>query len=170
MSLKDFRDAILEIADDMLEDARELLATQGTLTNQFGKDLRSYARQLKTACKAVGEDTPVQGNPFANNPEANSLLIPPEVYHRIQIEKAKKEFSKKNIETEERFDGDMVDVVGGPVCPDDVSITHTIDPQMPLGAYMNLAGGVYKLCKVDGVKRLVYDETATQSLEARQQH
>lgn len=146
MSFETFRETILEVAEEMLEEADP--------NNPYPHaSLRNFSKQLKLICKVADDYSPKQ-----------KPTVSVEMQHILEVEKAKKEFRKSNksADMEERFDGDMIEVVGGPVTSlDGVPVLQAIDPLMPEGAYTQLAGGVYQLKSTNGVKRLEFDEEQT---------
>lgn len=160
MSLKE---VILDIADDMDKEAEDFSYKKEVNVYEVSKLLKDFSKQIKIACKASG-DQPVS----VQNPPVNvSSLIYPELQHRIQIEKAKEEFSKKkkSLNIEDSLDGDLVSVVNGPA---DNSF-HQIETGMPIGAYTLINGAVYQLRKNEQVKQLEYDEVQTKQYNFRQQ-
>lgn len=155
MSLKE---AIVDIVEEMEKEAEEYKHENRSLCDT----LKGYARSLKAACKSAGDSPTSSSNGFSN------LLVPPAVQHAMEVERAKSEFrkSKQGVNAEEQWDGDMVDVIGGPANPDGIPTTQSIDPNMPLGAYTTLAGGVYQLrLTTDNKKHLVYDEHQTKRIQ-----
>src|SRR5215469_17234649 len=121
MSLTSLREAVLEIAGEMEEEAK---------THPLGEAylIKSYAKQLRLVCKAAGEDVPQQvGNPLAG------FIMNPEAQHSREIDKYRSEF-RKNKEVvnsgfssvEESFGGESVVVDGGPAC-DEGSLHIAID-------------------------------------------
>lgn len=154
MSLKE---AIIDIVEEMEKEAEDFKQD-----NRYLHDtLKGYARSLKAACKSAGDSPTSPSNGFSN------LLVPPAVQHAMEVERAKAEFrkSKQGVNAEERYDGDMVEVVGGPACPDGQATFQSVDPQMPLGAFTTLAGGVYQLKQADNKRQLVFDEYQTKRIQ-----
>lgn len=158
MSLSSLREAILEIAEEMAKEVEN-----GIDPNMAVYSLKSYSRQIKAACKAVGEDPPVPATPFPNATAA-SMFLSPEIQHRAEIEKCKQEFrkGKGRVGVEERFmGGDMVQVVGGPANPEGIPTFQNLERDLDERERVDLAGGLYKLCEENGKKLLVYDEEST---------
>lgn len=166
MSLKD---AILSIAEEMLLEAEDLKGKPEDEASSYLHDsLKGWARQLKVACKAAGD-------PAAQviQPQSLSALASPNFQHILEIEKAKEEFrrAKQHEKIEERhLGGGMVEVVGGPAAPHgadgkEVPTFQSVESEMPVGAFTELAGGIYQLQNHGGVQRLVFNEAQTERLK-----
>lgn len=155
MSLKSFREAVEMVIEGMEEDAKGSSEGAGAL--------KMYAKQLRVACKVAGDEPPIQIGYPQTASTSMSFGLMPQAQHALEIEKARSEFrkGKRFGDIEERYTGNMVDVEGGPACPDDVSTAQAVDPAMPIGAYTSLANGVYRLVLDEGKKKLVYDATET---------
>src|SRR5690242_839623 len=106
--------AILEVANEMALEADKLGLTP------FGSTLKGYALSLRMACKAAG--------PELMDDTCAGLLVPPAVQHAMEIEKYRSEFRKvkSSVVMEERYDGDMVEVVAGPANPDGTPLVQSI--------------------------------------------
>ena len=161
MSLKNLKDAVLSIAEEMIQEANDLKDKRNDVGQAFLHDsLKSHARTLRAVVRAAGDD-PVPG--------AQAPLLTPMSQHVQEIEKARAEFKKPKkdlIAIEERYEGgDMVQVVGGPASEDGATYQN-VDPQMPIGARTHLAGGIYQLRKEgDKPRQLVFDEQETQRVK-----
>lgn len=169
MSLKNLKEAVLSIAEEMTQEANDLKESGKDPVHDYLHDcLKGYARALRVMAKAAGDDPqPVQAQVL--NP-----LLTPSMQHIQEIEKARNEFKKPQrdmVAVEERYEGgDMVEVVGGPAAPESEGFVYeNVDPQMPLGAYTHKAGAVYRLEKQEGKRRLVYDEAQTLRVKQQQE-
>lgn len=166
MSLTSLRETVLAIVEEMLAEAKDISEDHGAV--YAVSTLKGYAKQLKIACKAAGEEVPLVPAPVNGLSISPGLM--PQTQHALEIEKARAEFRKRRdgVTAEERHGGDMVQVVGGPACPDEVATVQSIDPSMPLGARMVIAGGVYRLIREDvdgkpvGKRLLIFDEPESQ--------
>lgn len=174
MPLDSLREAVLDIVNEMLAEVKDLEgedkdAASIAANSYLRSTLRGYARQLRTACKAAGEDVPAQSQAQASQMAGlSALLLNPQAQHVMEVDKYRAEFRKKKEMTpaEERYDGDMVEVIGGPAHLEGVSTTQAVDPAMPIGASVPIAGGMYRLEKgSDGVRKLVYNEERTKELQ-----
>lgn len=161
-----WKDAIEDIVTEMQEEIEDLKGVEDAGSAYTRNCLKGYMKQLKSVVKAIGDisiapaNQAAQGNSFFNPTPISSGI------HRTEIEKAKAEFRKKNVDKEEAMDGNMVELVDTPG-EDGVSY-HPIDPGMPVGARTLVAGFVYQLRRRNGKLVLVYDEVATET--AKQQH
>jgi hypothetical protein len=145
--MNNLKEAVLEIADEMETAAQEadMKSTRLVVT--------SWAKMLRIACKAAGDDAPVPAMNMMGSP-----LLTPEVQNRNEIEKAKAEFRKlkaaqgpppeDKITVEEKYAGRMAEIVDGPAM-DGMAVGDTtmfpIDPQMPSGAKCFVEAWVYQL-------------------------
>lgn len=163
MSLKE---AVLDVVESMEDDAKDAEPI-------VRMALKSYAQQLRAVCKAAGDSPAPAALPGLAS--AANMFYSPELQHRMAIEEAKKEFRNPNglvpgapppraVQAEEQFDGDMVEIIGGPAgsAHGDLPCYHPIDPNVPTGAYIPLAGGVYQLTQQEGHRQLVFNEQQTQ--------
>lgn len=150
MSLKD---AVLGLAEDMLQEAGEYKTSGVGDPKGFSIVLSAYARTLKAI--ALAADTPEVRAP-------QGVLLSPQAQHVAEIEKHRAEFRKGNAPREEIImGGDMAEVHGGPANPDDLPTVQSVDPAMPIGAKTLLAGEVYVLRVVNGQKVLEWESNIT---------
>lgn len=162
MSLKNLKDAVLSVAEEMVQEANDLKDKRDDAGQAFLHDaLKGYARTLRAVVRAAGDDpAPVLQTP----------LLTPMSQHAQEIEKARAEFKRPKkdlVAVEERYaGGDMVEVVGGPAGTEGATY-QSVDPQMPIGARTTMAGGVYQLRKEGKARKLVFDEAET--LRVKQQ-
>lgn len=159
MSLTSLREVVLEIAEEMVKEAEDF--PKGVPFSTAGEgavlaSLKGYARQLRMACKAAGEEKPVQNmlegftNPLAQHAKEIDK-------HRAEFRKDKKEVVERS-NIEESFEGEMVEVLGHYDSP----FYHSIHPAMPIGALVPLDDAMYRLTMVDGHKKLLRDEGQTE--------
>lgn len=173
-----WKDAVLELAKAMEEEAADLKGADNRHELlYFIKSLQGHARSLRGIVNAAPDPVALGPNPIPNYGFGPTIISPyggPESQHALEIEKAKAEFRKPGKEKmnliEMHEGGDMVEVVGGPACPDNAPTYQAVDPAMPDQARMLLVGAVYQLhVSAGGRRQLVFDEVETQRLAAKKE-
>ena len=120
------RSAVEGVVKDMDEVCNELLGNQSDyelLRDEFYSTLKMLRMALKAS---EGEQA-----------QSQQQYVPPNVFNRVEIEKAKAEF--RNNKDPEHGEPQLVRVFGGPA--DDTH--HAIPAEMPMGAFTAIGSSVY---------------------------
>jgi len=138
------RDAVADVAAAMEEEA-----VARVLSSDAGRMLDTFARMLRLALKAAGDDPP---------PRQAYGGISAAEQHRNEIEKARQQLRREKElgEGQAELDGRMVSCVGGPA--DGVLTKIPCEPPAGGSRYCFVAGARYRL-RDDG-KELIYDPPA----------
>lgn len=164
MSLNSLKEAVLVVVEEMLHEADDLKDKPGDAAASYLRDsLKGHARALRLIVQAAGEEAPAPALPQP----LTGLFVSPQAQHEREIEKEREKIrrEKRAAMVEESYDGDMVEVMGGPVSPDNTPVYQSISPSMQIGNFTELSGAVYQLQQAENNRRrLVFHEAQTARL------
>lgn len=134
-------DAVLEIADQLEAESKESDEHYRTI-------LRGFSRQLRSTVKAAGGKPQLS---LGTEDEALKLALRETVAGH-----------KRVADVAESMDT-MVEYVDD----DGIPSYTSIDPKMPVGAYLKIDGRAYKLTDVAGKRILVFDAVQTERMKGK---